>query len=383
LVHAFPPRWLVVYCEGLITQAEAYNWYLRRIAESEPSTIDLPRVPAAVIDRHDVLMEIEAGVQQSPGVLLVGDEPTPRKRFIELLSAKIPYDPRFNWGAQKDTLVIGYPLFGDVSEYLQRGRFQRAIFALNGNQLDVEGWSFSDGDLSRERVTQTSLNLFRSLARVKPSDPYKFVVGMSPQEYRTLLARVPEMGAVPVIHVPPPDKTDLLLEYLAHLPVYQDGKKLDLGLGLLLDFLSGKAAPEECLSLAFVPHLLEWMQPGRENLGLPVPSRAISAIDRSSMEYGLPVRFVNRASRPFAFVERKMRVWPLKKHFERMLDDVSSFFEQYIGDVDDLQALIDIHYALTHMTVSELSPVNVRELGSVAELRGEIDKKSSLNKENY
>jgi hypothetical protein len=367
LLHAFPPGWLDVYCEGLITREEAYNWYVRKAADDKSKGRPLPRVPAAYIDRHDCLSRIEQALRHAPGVFIVAEQPVMRKRIVDVLTANIPYHPRFRWA-----LAVGSPPFGDIGKHILEQGFQGAVFALTGDDLSQNREVPESTDSSPQPIVDR-LELFRGLVALKPAHPFNFAVAMSPSEHRALLNMVPESASVPMIKLPASDNKDLLLEYLSYLPFYQDRKKVDLGLGLLLDFLSGREAPAECFALASIPHFVHRLSSGQEDLGLDVPRIPLRPWELPSTEPVQPHSYAEQVRRPFAFVERKIHVRATRRELKRMLKTAGDFFAEYIGDTEDLTTLVGIYHTLAHLKKSDSFACNYIEAGSVAELLGRPD----------
>lgn len=372
LAHAFPPRWLTVYCDALITREEAYNWYVSKTSVGERKVRPLPRVPAAYVDRHDSLAQIKEGLRHSPGVFVVSEDLVMRKRLVDVLTAPVPFVPQFDWA-----LVVGSPPFGEIDKCLHVRGYRGAVFAMTADELSQDPWVFDSTESSRQSMVNASLEFFRGLATLKPSDHFNFAVFMTPDEHRALHNHVPEAGNVPVIMLPQSDSKDVLLAYLAHLPVYHDEKKVDLGLGLLLDYLSGKETPPECFSPASIPHFVDKLSSAQSDLGLDVPGIPPRSWEVPDTE-PVPLHSdAEQARRPFTFVERRLRVNAARRQLKRMLATVGEFFVEYIGDTKDLDTLVGVHRTLAHLEKSDSVAANYMEAGSVAQLLGRAEPDTS------
>lgn len=305
VVEAIPPQWSELWTAGLLTSLEASHYYRRRISglgveESRRAPSFLPNVPAALIDRHNVISSTPFDLSQAEDIAVISEDRWACDQFASGMASLTRYSPNSR------------TLFPQMT--ISRGEFRTIELHLVMLEPNLGG---------------------RAMA-------------MTEEEFDSLRKKTPYADALLRLDIPPTDTKDVLLAYLAELPTIFDKAGVNLGLGLMLDFLSEPRC-EPLLRKEFASYFPRLIEPANEDLGLAVRSKvSMRNLQDAYRDLGLAPATPDFLERPFRFLSLRTRRHQSvqQKSFQRMLDSVGPFFQQFIGDEADLQVLMDIHRTL-------------------------------------
>ena len=372
VMDVIPPNFSNLWCSGLITGSEsqtkmeiAFHRYLKSL--HDPTQWNFPESPPAYFDRHGLLKAANDLLATSHGIFLIGPDYDTLRSLLRAISWNVNYCPQYQ--ALDEIQEYGGRYFSPESFSLKVGPGSLAsVFALIGNvPAGVGGptWCIDPEEVAFASLVNESLGFFRWLTKQDIDSKVRFVIMMTDDEWSTLVREVPKVEEIPKIYVPGLEERDLVPTLLADLPAILDRHRCRVTLGLLLNFLFQTAQTNpEFLSDIHANKFGSLIRHQDADLGL-------LNISPFQEQHKTPFNRLDSSSFPITIRNRVA---------QKMISESGEFFARYIGNSENLDALIALYESIADLKDVDPTP---RVLGVESAMGGSAGIRTESGVFNY